>query len=118
MQIPDDLHENQLLFTAEPLNYQFRSLAAGAGGRNVYHGGGRQPGLGGEFRVIKRRIPLAPPLSLGAFENAIAGGFCAHFGELGGAWAKPAREWIRINRPPSPAASRGTWLSGHRQGDR
>ncbi|QTN32033.1 hypothetical protein HZ994_06715 [Akkermansiaceae bacterium] len=84
--IPHDLHASQLLFTAEPLNYQFRSLAAGAGGRNVYHGGGRQPSVGGEFRVIKRRIPLAPPLSLGAFENAIAGSFGAHFGEVSSAW--------------------------------
>lgn len=39
----------------EAMNYQFRTLAAGAGGRNVHHGGGRQPNLGGGFSVIKRR---------------------------------------------------------------
>lgn len=87
--IPEDLHNTQLLFTAEPLNYQFRSLAAGAGGRNIYHGGGRQPGIsGGSFNVIKRRIPMAPPLSIGAFENAIAAGFSARFGELQSAWSR------------------------------
>jgi hypothetical protein len=89
--IPEDLHKAQMLVTAKTLNYaNFETLASGAGGRNVYHGGGRQPGstIGGEFQAIKRRIPLAPPLSLGAFENAIAGGFCVHFGEpnASGAW--------------------------------
>jgi hypothetical protein len=76
--LTDDLtanrHISQTLITAESMNYQFRTLAAGAGGRNAYHGGGRQPNLGGSFNVIKRRIPMAPPLSLGAFQNAIAGG--------------------------------------------
>lgn len=81
--IPEEFHARQLLFTAEPLSYQFRSLAAGAGGRNIYHGGGRQPGLGGSFNVVKRRIPMAPPLSLGAFENAIAAGFALRFGQPG-----------------------------------
>jgi hypothetical protein len=85
-QIPMDFHKAQSLYTAEPLNYQFRSFAAGQGGRNIYHGGGRQPAVGGQFRVIKRRIPLAPPLSLGAFENAIAAGFCARFGDVDSAW--------------------------------
>lgn len=105
--IPHDLHKSQLLFTAEPLNYQFRSLAAGAGGRNVYHGGGRQPALGGDFRVIKRRIPLAPPLSLGAFENAITGSFGAHFGEVSGAWGA-----IGPGVDPDKAALDGTIGSG------
>lgn len=73
-------HVVQTLITAEPMNYQFRSLAAGEKGRNIYHGGGRQPNLGGSFNVIKRRIPLAPPLSLGAFQNAIACGLI-HFNE-------------------------------------
>ena len=86
--IPHDFHKNQVLFTAEPLNYQFSSLAAGEGGRNIYHGGGRQPSVGGSFRVIKRRIPLGPPLSLGAFENAIAVGFRTHFGEVDNAWGR------------------------------
>ncbi len=108
-QIPHDLHENQLLFTAEPLNYQFRSLAAGAGGRNVYQGGGRQPGLGGDFRVIKRRIPLAPPLSLGAFENAIAGGFCSRFGELGGAWNQTGPGVNPSSTALGGSFAKGTW---------
>ncbi|HSP42323.1 MAG TPA: hypothetical protein VLO11_05595 [Luteolibacter sp.] len=69
------VHLTQYLITAEPLNYQFRTLAAGDGGRNVYQGGGRQPNLGGSFNVIRRRTPIAPPMSLGSFENAIASGF-------------------------------------------
>lgn len=74
-------HATQMLITAEPMNYKFRSLAAGIGGRNIYIGGGRQPGLGGSFNVISRRIPVAPPLSLGAFQNAIASGFSDRFSE-------------------------------------
>ncbi len=73
------LHSQQRLITAEPLNYQFRTLAAGDGGRHVYQGGGRQPNLGGSFHMIRRRIPVAPPISLGAFENAIATGFTERF---------------------------------------
>ena len=76
-----DNHGTQMLITAEPMNYQFRTLASGEGGRNLYIGGGRQPGLGGSFNVISRRIPVAPPLSLGAFQNAIASGFSDHFAE-------------------------------------
>jgi hypothetical protein len=77
--VESSLHANQRMITAEPLNYQFRTLAAGNGGRHVYQGGGRQPNLGGSFYVIRRRLPLAPPLSLGAFENAIASGFRERF---------------------------------------
>ncbi len=77
--VESGLHGWQRLITAEPLNYQFRTLAAGQGGRNVYQGGGRQPNLGGSFHVFRRRIPFAPPLSLGAFENAIASGFTERF---------------------------------------
>lgn len=86
--IRDDLHKTQMMFAAKPLNFKFETFAAGAGGRNVYQGGGRQPSVGGDITVIKRRIPLAPPLSLGAFENAIAGGFWAHYGDpaFPGAW--------------------------------
>jgi hypothetical protein len=80
--IRDDLHRTQMMFAAKPLNYRFETFATGPGGRNVYQGGGRQPGnVGGEFTMIKRRIPLAPPISLGAFENAVAGGFWAHYGD-------------------------------------
>ena len=75
------MHLTQYLITAEPLNYQFRTLAAGDGGRNVYQGGGRQPNLGGSFNVIRRRTPIAPPMSLGAFENAIASGFSSRMSE-------------------------------------
>jgi hypothetical protein len=86
--MPDSLHNAQAMVTAKPLNFQFETLAAGAGGRNIYHGGGRQPSVGGDFKVIKRRIPLAPPLSLGAFENAIAGGLWVHYGDpnVNSAW--------------------------------
>jgi hypothetical protein len=76
------MFSNQGLITVEPLNYQFRTLAAGAGGRNAYHGGGRQPNLGGSFHVVKRRLPFAPPLSFGAFENAIASGLHKRFGDM------------------------------------
>jgi hypothetical protein len=79
--MPDDLHRTQMMFAAKPLNFIFETFAAGANGGNVYHGGARQPAAGGEFRSIRRRIPLAPPLSLGAFENAVAGGLSAHFGD-------------------------------------
>jgi hypothetical protein len=79
--LPDDLHKSQTLVTAKALNFNFETFAAGEGGRDVYHGGARQPSSGGELQAIKRRIPLAPPLSLGAFENAIAGGLCVHYGD-------------------------------------
>jgi len=72
------MQTNQLVTIAEPMDYEFandRTLAAGVGGRNLYHGGAREVGLGGSFNVVKRRIPLSPPLSIGAFENAIACGF-------------------------------------------
>ncbi len=75
-QFQTSLHTSQVIVKAEPANYKFETLAAEAGGRNLYHGGSRQLGSGGSLYVIKRRTPLAPPLSLGAFENAIASG-CA-----------------------------------------
>jgi hypothetical protein len=77
------MHSSQLLTIADPMDYAFgndRTMAAGAGGRNLYHGGAREVGLGGSFNVVKRRIPLAAPLSLGAFENAIACGFTLRTG--------------------------------------
>ena len=80
--IDTTLHTNQTLITAEPLNYQFRTLAAGPNGGSIYHGGGRQPNLGGSFNVVKRRLPIAPPLSFGAFENAIACGLNKRFGNM------------------------------------
>jgi type II secretory pathway pseudopilin PulG len=72
-------HMSQFVMKVEPANYQFRTLAAGPGGRNLYQGGSRQPTQGGSFFLLKRRIPFAPPLSLGAFENAIASGFARRF---------------------------------------
>ncbi len=76
------MHNSQLITISEPMDYVFgndRTMAAGTGGRNLYHGGGREPGLGGGFNVVKRRIPLTAPLSLGAFENAIACGFVQRY---------------------------------------
>jgi hypothetical protein len=76
------MHNSQLLTIAEPMDFAFgndRTMAAGVGGRNLYQGGSREAGLGGSFNVVKRRIPLAAPLSLGAFENAIACGFTSRF---------------------------------------
>jgi type II secretory pathway pseudopilin PulG len=72
------MQSSQLVAITETMDYAFgndRTMAAGTGGRNLYHGGAREVGLGGNFYVVKRRIPLAAPLSLGAFENAIACGF-------------------------------------------
>ncbi len=101
-------HTTQMLITAETMDYKFRTLAAGDGGRNIYQGGGRQPNLGGSFNVIKRRIPVAPPLSLGAFENAIASGFCGHFYE----GAAPA-----IGPDPYPKIQNlAAALTGHKYG--
>ncbi len=128
------LHANQRMITAEPLNYQFRTMAAGAGGRHVYHGGGRQPNLGGSFYVIRRRVPFAPPLSLGAFENAIAAGFAERFKDapaigpdpypsdamalsgdraatpsaskvIGNSWASPFLEPDVVFRPPTGSSA-------------
>jgi Tfp pilus assembly protein PilX len=73
------LHAYQRLITAEPANFKFDTFAAGEGGRSIYQGGGRYLTLGGSFNVIRRRIPMAAPLSLGAFENAIASGFAGRF---------------------------------------
>ena len=109
--LEEDRHAGQGLITAESMNYQFRTLAAGAGGRSIYVGGGRQPNLGGTFNMIDRRIPLAPPLSIGAFQNAIASGFCGHFND-GGASAVgndpfPANAVALTGRPfATPLVSR------------
>jgi hypothetical protein len=72
-----DLHSRQWLFTAERMPEFLlgneRTLPSGKDGKNVFHGGSREISFG-SFNVIKRRIPLSAPLSLGAFENAIACG--------------------------------------------
>lgn len=98
------MQNSQLMTIADPMDYAFgndRTMAAGVGGRNLYHGGAREAGLGGSFNVVKRRIPLTPPLSLGAFENAIACGFVARFGQA-----------LRSNAeilPTLPAARTSQW---------
>jgi hypothetical protein len=77
------MQSSQLMTIAESMDYAFgndRTMAAGTGGRTLYHGGAREVGLGGSFYVVKRRIPLAAPLSLGAFENAIACGYSLRTG--------------------------------------
>ncbi len=74
------MQERQLVVIGESMDYAFggdRTMPAGVGGRNLYHGGAREAALGGSLNVIKRRIPLASPLSLGTFENAVACGFVA-----------------------------------------
>ncbi len=83
------MQNSQLVVIAEPMDYEFgsdRTMAAGVGGRNLYHGGARELGLGGSINVIKRRIPLAAPLSLGAFEHAIASGLVQRFAAPGNAF--------------------------------
>ena len=72
------MQNSQLVTIAESMDYKFGNdrTMADSTGQNAYHGGAREPGLlGGNKYVVKRRIPLAAPLSLGAFENAIACGF-------------------------------------------
>ena len=76
-----DQHAMQTVFSAKGMNYIWESLAGGPGGVDLYIGGGRNIGSGGSNVMIQRRIPLTAPLSLGAFQNAIAGGFCDHFYE-------------------------------------
>lgn len=76
------MQNSQLVTIAEPMDFVFggdRTMPT-SDGRNLYHGGAREAGLGGSLNVIKRRIPLAAPLSLGAFENAIAFGMTRRFG--------------------------------------
>ena len=79
--VPTDGHGAQMLVTAESLDFTFKSLAAGQGGRNIYVGGGRQPAFGGSFHRIGRRIPFAPPLSIAAFQHGIAAGFSDHWND-------------------------------------
>ena len=78
---PTDVHGAQILATAEALDFTYKSLAAGNGGENLYIGGGRQPGFGGSFHRVGRRIPLAPPLSIAAFQYGIASGFSDHWND-------------------------------------
>ena len=83
------MHNSQLVTIAEPMDYELasdRTMPTGeAGKEKIYHGGGRTVETGGKFTVIKRRIPLSAPLSLGAFENAIACGMTQRFASPGNA---------------------------------
>ena len=77
------MQNSQLVTIAESMDYKKGNerTMPDSTGRNIYHGGARESGLlGGSKYVVKRRIPLAAPLSLGAFENAIACGFTARIG--------------------------------------
>lgn len=77
------MQNSQLVTIAETMDYKFTNdrTMADSTGKNLYHGGAREPGaLGGNKFVVKRRIPLVAPLSLGAFENAIACGFRGRLG--------------------------------------
>ena len=107
-----DIHANQMPFTAEAMNYNFtgKSIAAGAGGRNLLFGGGRDVNLGGSFSVISRRTPIAPPLSLGAFQNAIASGFCDHFNEAA-MLTEAGAGALNVGNDPFPSQAVG--LTGH-----
>ncbi len=93
------LQNSQLVNIAESMDYEFggdRTMPT-SGGRNLYHGGARESALGGSLRVIKRRIPLAAPLSIGAFENAIACGFAQRF--TGGTTLSGTGENLPTNPP-------------------
>lgn len=75
------MHNSQLVTIADPMDYTFgndRTLADSTG-LNLYHGGSREAALGGSKNVVKRRVPLVAPLSIGAFENAIACGFSSRY---------------------------------------
>lgn len=94
----------QFMIKAEPMPYQFSTLlAAGPGGRNIYHGGSHQPNLGGSFTVIKRRFPIAPPLSIGAFENAVASGFARRFKDVAAFSTDPIPQSARALTSEYPA---------------
>lgn len=67
------MQNSQLLTIAEP--FSNTRIPTDSKGNNLYQGGAREVGFGGSINVIKRRIPMSVPLSLGAFENAIACGF-------------------------------------------
>jgi len=75
------MQNSQLVTIAEPMDYTFGNdrTMADSTGLNLYHGGSREAALGGSKNVVKRRIPLVAPLSIGAFENAIACGFTGRY---------------------------------------
>jgi hypothetical protein len=102
------MQNSQLVTIAEPMDYAFgndRTMAGGVGGRNLYHGGARETGLGGSLTVVKRRIPLAAPLSLGAFENAIACGFVQRI--AGGSALSGAPDILPTVPVPNPNGPQG-----------
>lgn len=102
------MQNSQLVTIAEPMDYKFGNdrTMADSTGQNAYHGGAREPGLsGGNKYVIKRRIPLAAPLSLGAFENAIACGFVTRI--AGGSALSATADILPTLPVPNPNAPQG-----------
>lgn len=102
------MQNSQLVTIAETMDYKFTNdrTMADSTGENVYHGGAREPGLlGGNKFAVKRRIPLAAPLSLGAFENAIACGFWRRLS--GGSSLNAYAEILPTTPTPRPNAPQG-----------
>lgn len=102
------MQNSQLITIAESMDYKFGNdrTMADSTGRNIYHGGAREPGLlGGNKQVVKRRIPLAAPLSIGAFENAIACGFSSRI--AGGSALSGVGEILPTLPAPRPDAPQG-----------
>jgi hypothetical protein len=123
------MQNSQLVTIAESMEYEFvnrRSMAIGEIGKErIYQGGGREVETGGAFMAVKRRIPLAPPLSLGAFENAIACGMTGRFASsgafngnanglpamaksIGNSWANP---FLNSNSVSDGAYHDPSWMS-------
>jgi len=73
------MQNSQLVVIGETMDYEYGSDRTMPAGGNLYHGGAREVQSGGSLKVIKRRIPLSAPLSLGAFENAIACGLVQRY---------------------------------------
>ncbi|MEY3895468.1 MAG: hypothetical protein RLZZ214_987, partial [Verrucomicrobiota bacterium] len=101
------MQNSQLVTIAESMDYKFGNdrTMADSTGQNAYHGGAREAGLGGNKYVVKRRIPLAPPLSLGTFENAIACGFVARI--AGGSALSATADNLPTVPAPNPNAPQG-----------
>ncbi|MFK7911053.1 MAG: hypothetical protein AB8F34_10715, partial [Akkermansiaceae bacterium] len=112
--LANDFQTKQWLVITDPMNYEFandRTLAAGDKGKNLYHGGAREVGLGGNFNVVKRRIPLTPPLSIGAFENAIACGLNKRFENLFNVPSGRALSGVANGSPSIAKAIGNSWAN-------
>lgn len=96
------MQNSQLLTIGESFNNL--RIMTDSTGKNMLHGGAREAGsFGGSKYVVKRRIPLAAPLSLGAFENAIACGFFQRF--AGGPSLNPTADLL----PTTPLQVSSKW---------